>query len=950
MSVLPEMVNISREELDRLQERAKRLALEKSYLELAVDLIKKLGRTPGLENAVENMARLICDTIGGSNVVIHYRMGSEFESVDAYGVTRTMQTVDDEMAAEAFETRRPVEAAHAFQDTKLLTPEFTQAYSLAVPLMVGEDVVGVLKVEDMMMPAGEAQEELRAFFDYAALLLKNEIQSYTRLSQAYDELSASNALLNDEIGQRKKAERDLRKSKRQLEAKVRERTRTLRTLSESNQTLMHATDERRLLQDVCEIAVEIGGYRLAWVGFVENDEEKSIRPVAWAGVDGGYVENIKVSWGTGPNGQGPGGRCVREHKPVVARDIEHDPKFAPWRQEALRRGYRSNLALPLSDSTGTVFGEIAIYAEEPDAFDAKETALLAELAGDLAFGIGALRDRQKRAEAEKQSRDAASYARSIIETAPDPLVAISPDGTITDVNAAAEEATGIARDRLIGSDFAGYLTEPEKARAGFVAVLERGSVRDFPLTLKRASGETMDALCSGRVHHDAAGEVQGVLITARDVTEAKKVQAQIARLAAIVTSSQDAIFTKGLDDIVTNWNSAAEALYGYSAEEMIGADVSVLAPPGREGEPRQLVERVVQGERISGFETQRKRKDGSLVEISLTMSPVLDEAGGIAAVSVIGRDITERRRAEEALRQSEERFRRLAENAQDMIYRMSLPDGAYEYVSPAALAMFGYSPQEFYDSPGLIGEVIHPDWRGYFEEQWARLIKGEMPPTYEYQIIHNSGEVRWLNQRNILVRDAAGNPTAIEGIVTDITERKRAEQALQNSEERLRLEVSRMPIGYIVWDEEFRVVTWNPAAEQIFGFAFDEVKGRHPYETIVPPEAQPQVDDIWSRLLAGDASAHSVNENTTKDGRTIICEWTNTPLKQPGGTILGVMSMVQDITERRQAEEALRKRNEELERFERLVVGRELKMKELKSRIADLEEALARERGNPHGS
>jgi PAS domain S-box-containing protein len=124
---------------------------------------------------------------------------------------------------------------------------------------------------------------------------------------------------------------------------------------------------------------------------------------------------------------------------------------------------------------------------------------------------------------------------------------------------------------------------------------------------------------------------------------------------------------------------------------------------------------------------------------------------------------------------SEERFRRLAENARDMIYRMSLPDGRYEYVSPAAEELFGYSPQEFYDSPGLIGEVIHPDWREYFAGQWERLLAGEMPPTYEYQIIAKSGETKWMNQRNVLVRDERGDPIAIEGIVTDATRSKDAE-------------------------------------------------------------------------------------------------------------------------------------------------------------------------------
>ncbi|MDI6725776.1 MAG: ATP-binding protein, partial [Smithellaceae bacterium] len=139
----------------------------------------------------------------------------------------------------------------------------------------------------------------------------------------------------------------------------------------------------------------------------------------------------------------------------------------------------------------------------------------------------------------------------------------------------------------------------------------------------------------------------------------------------------------------------------------------------------------------------------------------------------------ELKRANINLKAGEERFRRLAENARDMIYRMSLPDGRYEYVSPASTNLLGYTPDEFYDSPVLIQKIIHPDWHSYFEEQWRKLLAGDVPPTYEYQIIHKSGEVRWLNQRNIMIRDRDGRPIAIEGIVTDLTERKQAEEALQ---------------------------------------------------------------------------------------------------------------------------------------------------------------------------
>ncbi len=119
--------------------------------------------------------------------------------------------------------------------------------------------------------------------------------------------------------------------------------------------------------------------------------------------------------------------------------------------------------------------------------------------------------------------------------------------------------------------------------------------------------------------------------------------------------------------------------------------------------------------------------------------------------------------------------------------------------------------------------------------------------------------------------------------------------------ERLNLQIERMPIGCITWDTKFRVQSWNPAAEKIFGFSKEEAIGKHPYDIIVPKSAQPQVDKIWSRLLQGDMTAQSVNGNITKDGRTIVCDWQNTPLKQSDGRVLGVLSIVQDITEQKQA-------------------------------------------------
>jgi PAS domain S-box-containing protein len=186
------------------------------------------------------------------------------------------------------------------------------------------------------------------------------------------------------------------------------------------------------------------------------------------------------------------------------------------------------------------------------------------------------------------------------------------------------------------------------------------------------------------------------------------------------------------------------------------------------------------------------------------------------------REIAERAQMDASLRESEDRFRRLAENAKDiMIYRMALPDGRYEYVSPASLNLFGYSPEEFYRSPRLIAQVIHPDWRGYFEEQWTSLVAGNVPPAYEHQIVHKSGAVKWLHQRNVLICDDSGRPIALEGIVIDVTERKQTEvertqllMQIQEQAQRMQQIIDSVPEGMLLLDAEGCVILANPMAEE----------------------------------------------------------------------------------------------------------------------------------------
>jgi len=178
--------------------------------------------------------------------------------------------------------------------------------------------------------------------------------------------------------------------RRQARRALERLNRSLRTLSSANQTLVHAKSEPELLRDMCQVLVDAGGYRMAWIGIAEHDEDKSVRVAASAGHDQGYAAQARVSWGDNERGQGPTGTAIRTGRPQINPSFAADPRMGPWRDEALKRGYASSVSLPLRDASGVVFGALTIYAAEPQAFGAGEVDLFVEMGADLAYGLAAL--------------------------------------------------------------------------------------------------------------------------------------------------------------------------------------------------------------------------------------------------------------------------------------------------------------------------------------------------------------------------------------------------------------------------------------------------------------------------------------------------------------------------------------------------------------------------------
>jgi PAS domain S-box-containing protein len=273
--------------------------------------------------------------------------------------------------------------------------------------------------------------------------------------------------------------------------------------------------------------------------------------------------------------------------------------------------------------------------------------------GKFAGSLGMFTDISERKQAEEALRLSTKYNRSLIEANLDPLVTIGRDGKITDVNSATEKVTGYSSSDLIGTDFSDYFTEPEKASAGYQQVFTDGKVRDYPLGIRHKDRQITPVLYNASVYRDENGEVIGILAAARDVTELQKAEEKIQALANAVESSDDAIVTMYLDSIIASWNKGAEQVYGYLAEEVLGKDISVLEPDFIKGEIKQLADEIKQGKNIKHYETLRLKEDGTTINVSVTLSPIIDQYGKLVAISCIGRDITEKKIAEKLLQEKQ---------------------------------------------------------------------------------------------------------------------------------------------------------------------------------------------------------------------------------------------------------------------------------------------------------
>lgn len=412
-----------------------------------------------------------------------------------------------------------------------------------------------------------------------------------------------------------------------------------------------------------------------------------------------------------------------------------------------------------------------------------------------------LRDVTQHKRAEEALRTSEYNYRSILEQASDGIFIADASGRYIEVNPSGCAMLGYTREELLAKKISD-LVPPEDLASTPIRMdeLKQGKIILSERRLIRKDGTLLPVEISARMLSD--GRLQGIQ---RDITERKEAEQKNAQLAAIVEYSDDVILSKTLDGIITSWNKGAEKIYGYSVEEAIGKPISLLVPPQLEDEIPQILEKVRQGEHIEHYETLRRKKDGQDIFVSLTISPIRDAGGKIIAASTIGRDITERKKAEETLRkmhdelelQFQQRSRALSEaNALLETMLEYVPDQIYfkdaesRFIknSRAQARALGLS-----DPSLVVGKTdfdFFPHAKKSYDEEREIIRSGKSLVDFEERVVWPDGKETWVSTTKVPLRDQEGKIIGTFGISRDITNRKRIEETLRKAKDELEVIVT----------------------------------------------------------------------------------------------------------------------------------------------------------------
>lgn len=693
-------------------------------------------------------------------------------------------------------------------------------------------------------------------------------------------------------------------------------------ISAVNQLIMHVADPESLFRELCTVSIKTGLYKMAWVGLI-NQDTGEVEPVVFAGNEDGYLTRIKKIKTAGRSaGKGPTGTAVRNGNAVVCADIETDPRMKPWRKEALARGYFSSIAVPLRRG-GEVIGAYSLYAGEKNFFNAEEVRLLQETAADISYALDNFELEQRRKQAEEAVKTSEQKLRRIFDTANDVMfmLELTPpaDFRIIAANKRFVQQTGLPEDQITGYpvELALPPTAADKLKEhSLLAIREQRSVQyedigDFP------AGKRTGILTISPVT-DALADKQFLICSVNDITELKayldKLDLFNERFRLITHATHDALWEWNLETGELWGNETHQQLYGLKPDDpvpLVDSWALRIHPEERARVLKQQEKNLVSSANI--FLTEYRFLNGKNEYRHILDRCFISRNQAGKAIRMLGsmQDVTEMKQAEEELKDKGRQLQLLGDNLLNtMIYQVIREtDGRFHftYVSREVEKLTGRKPSEVIHNPDLLYDLLLPADRTIFNQAEEASFRTMEPLEIEIRSYNFKGEIRWLNIRSVPRRLDDGR-VVWDGVHTDITDRKLAEEQVLREKELTDTLLDSMPGIVYLLNEEGRFQRWNRNLEKTTGYSGEEISQMSPLDFFAPAE-QPLIGAKIAEVFElGEASVEGTLIG--KDGSATAYYFTGRRLII--GEKMALMGVGLDITDKRRAQLETEQANKQL--------------------------------------
>ena len=730
--------------------------------------------------------------------------------------------------------------------------------------------------------------------------------------------------------------------RKQSEEELHRVNRALRTISDCNQVLVRATTETELLHDVCQILINIGGYHFAWVGYTQYTSDKQIIPIAKAGFEAGYLDNLTVTWDDSEWGQGPSGTAVRTGQTCVFQNFETNGDYAPWKQQAQERGYTSSIALPLIMATDShnqhlqpklngeilsiPFGVLNLYSTQTNAFDPAEVKLLKELVDDIVYGIIALRIRASHAETEKKFRQLAENIDDVFwitNALGNQFIYVSPAYQQIwnrNVNALYQNFPAFIntihpqdQNRVLralqnpdgrGFDLEYRILRPDGSYRwiwdrGFPILNETGELerrggiakdithRKETEQLLQKNNEELELRVTQRTTElETANERLQFELMQRHRTEFKLRKSDEQYRTLVKNFPDGAVFLVDLDFRYTIADGMGLVLKGLSRKILEGKTIWQVLPTAL----LEIVEPLYRSALAGEITISEVEYEGRIYYHQAL--PVRNEQEEIFAGMVVMQDITQRKQAEA----ERDKLIAIIEATPDFI-SSAKPEGEVVYYNQSARRILGL------DRQGKISDQHIPQ----NHPQWAvEVIKNHGVPAAirdgswigETALTSYDGREIPLSQLIIAHKNQEGQVYLLSTMARDITEQKRSQANLLEAERRWRSLLENVRLLVVGLDRNGKVEYVNPFLLEVMGYTQTEVLGKNWLSDFQENSAQRLSASDFAELLEYDFKPYSQQLIETKLGEEKIISWNHTLLKDLQGNAIGMMSIGEDITER----------------------------------------------------